>query len=234
MYQAVLFDLDNTLLNYSYSEIDCMRRTLRDHRLLYEEQDGWNAFWEAFSRHNAKHWFDFVEKRGPHRSIRDVLFRSFQDTLQLSSDDCERLSATYWDYFCHTCHFESGAEEILLRLRPRFKLGIISNGIGEAQGKRLAAGNVREIFQTVVVSDEAGVRKPRKEIFDIALQEMRLDRREVVFVGDSLTDDYAGARNAGIDFCFYNNRNAAMPGGVAPDYVIRELQELTSVIGLNS
>ncbi|MNJ73661.1 putative HAD-hydrolase YfnB [compost metagenome] len=86
------------------------------------------------------------------------------------------------------------------------------------------------MFESIVVSDEVGVRKPRKEIFEISLHELRLSSSEVLFIGDSLTDDYQGARNAGIDFCYYNRNGISVPSEYELKYSVRQLNELLHVI----
>jgi len=230
MYKAIIFDLDNTLLDYSHSEVDAMKKTLRDHGIWEDEEAWWESFWPVFSQHNFRHWMDFVNKRGPHRTIQDVLISSFRDSLDADSARHERLTASYWDYFCNNCHFENGAQGVLDFARDRYKLGIISNGIGEAQRKRLAVGAISDLFHSVVVSDEVGIRKPRREIFDHALAELRLAPSDVLFVGDSLTDDYQGAVNAGIDFCYYNREKKRLADSHRPKYKIDELQELLNYL----
>jgi putative hydrolase of the HAD superfamily len=226
MYKAIIFDLDNTILNYGLCERDAMRRALQDHDLFVRDHAGWEVFWETFQRHNFRHWMDFVNGAGPCRTIQDVLRNSFRDALNKSPTLHNQLTETYWHYFCHICHFEDGAEEVLRTLSAKYKLGIISNGIGEAQRKRLAAGNIIGLFQSIVVSDEAGVRKPKKEIFDIALNELNLGNRDVLYVGDSVQDDYHGAIHAGIDFCFYNRKQEEHALEPSPTYTIHHLADL--------
>jgi len=230
MYKAIIFDIDNTLLNYSRSELDAMKRTVREHQLFEDEEVEWDVFWSSYTKHNFRHWMDFVNKTGSHRSIEDVLISSFRDTLNANPSQHEELSHTYWSHFCNTCYFEGGAEEVLHALKDEYKLGIISNGIGDAQRKRLTIGNVRNLFESLIVSDEVGVKKPRREIFELSLQELQLSNREVLFIGDSLTDDYHGARNAGIDFCFYNRDAIQISSDYQPKYVVHELQELLKVV----
>lgn len=235
MYKAIIFDLDNTLLNYSQSELQCMRQTIQAHRLLGEEQDEgiWEKFWNAYLQSNYAHWMSFVNKEGRHRSIEDVLIQSFRDTLKETVQQDEQhslLAQTYWDYFCNTCIYEEGAREVLHAVSGNYQLGIVSNGIGAAQRKRLAAGEIDHLFDSIVVSDEVGVRKPHKEIFEFALQQLKVNSSEVLFIGDSLHDDYAGAQNSGVDFCYYNRNRQAVSQQFKPRYTINSITELLQVI----
>lgn len=227
MYKAIIFDLDNTLLDYTRSELESMRHTCREHS-LFQADDGleWDSFWSRFLEHNFRHWNSFVNGGGL-KSIHDVLRNSFRDTLNQSEALHMQLAESYWRYFCDNCYFEEGVQDVLAwAQRQQFRLGIITNGIGEAQRSRLKAGGIDRLFPTLVVSDEVGVRKPAKEIFEMALGHLGARREEVLFVGDSITDDYEGAVRSGIDFCYYNRTGAVLPDHVAPRYEVRRLTEL--------
>jgi len=230
MYKAIIFDLDNTLLNYTASELQSMQRTVAAHGLFEDESEEWQQFWSSYLQINFRHWMSFVTNQGHHRSIEEVLIQSFRDTLQAEDQQILSLARTYWQNFCSTCIYEQDANEVLHYVNGSYQLGIISNGIGEAQRQRLAAGNIDHLFNSIIVSDEVGIRKPNKEIFDIALEQMKLSAREVLFVGDSLQDDYAGARNSGIDFCYYNRNRQALAQEYKPRYTIDTLSQLLDVI----
>jgi HAD superfamily hydrolase (TIGR01549 family) len=231
MYKAIIFDLDNTLLNFSSCETESMRKTCNDHNLFMDDVDEWNLFWRNFSEHNFRHWMNFVNG-GDVKTIGDVLRYSFRDSLKLEELLHSKLSDTYWDYFCNSCFFEEGAEQILSIFKDKYPLGIITNGISESQRKRLRAGNIDELFKSIVISDEVGIRKPQKEIFEIALSDFKLNNKEVLFVGDSLQDDYHGAVNSGIDFCFYNRQNIEVTNEIKPKYMISNLLDLVGVVEL--
>ncbi|MBO9606430.1 MAG: HAD family hydrolase, partial [Paenibacillaceae bacterium] len=106
----------------------------------------------------------------------------------------------------------------------------VSNGIGEAQRSRLAAGGVIGLFDTLTVSDEVGYWKPEREIFDETLKRLQIQPAEALFIGDSLHDDYNGAVNAGIDFCYYNRSGAQIDPDVRPKYMIDSLLHLDACL----
>ncbi|WP_272914360.1 HAD hydrolase-like protein [Paenibacillus sp. EZ-K15] len=58
------------------------------------------------------------------------------------------------------------------------------------------------------------------------MQELEVGPDEVLYIGDSLTDDYEGATRSGIDFCYYNRRGAVLSDHHRPDYTIRDLLEI--------
>lgn len=116
--------------------------------------------------------------------------------------------------------------ELLGKLHGRYRMGIISNGIGEAQRGRLKTGALDHYFDHLFISDEVGYYKPQREIFDTAVRTLCVDHTEVLFVGDSLQDDYHGAAGAGIDFCYYNPLAKRLDESFKPAYMIHSLSEL--------
>ncbi|WP_135557296.1 HAD family hydrolase [Paenibacillus cymbidii] len=229
-YKAILFDLDNTLLNYSLSELKSMQGTVEAHGLVHRDTFSWDTFWTLFCQKNFAYWSD---RRKSGYSIHEVLELSFRDTLQgLDWDhaDSKPLAQLYWSTFCASCEFEAHAKEILTRLYGSYRLAIISNGIGEAQRSRLAAGGVIDLFDTLTVSDEVGYWKPEREIFDETLKRLQIRPAEALFIGDSLHDDYNGAINAGIDFCYYNRSGAQVDPDVRPKYIIDSLLHLDACL----
>jgi HAD superfamily hydrolase (TIGR01509 family) len=226
-YRAVLFDFDNTLVDYSAAEEEALRLALSGCGILRGEED-WLAFRACFEPASLHYWL----KRDAY-TAEEMTYLTFRDALRqfTGRDDAARkLADLYWERFCSLCRFEPGARDVLDHLSGRYRLGIVTNGLAAAQRRRLAACGIAGRFQAVVISDEVGCRKPDPRVFEIALDLLGVRPAETLFVGDSVSDDYEGAKNAGIPFCFYNRKKIALDDGFRPDHVIESLEQLKAIV----
>ena len=92
-----------------------------------------------------------------------------------------------------------GLEETLKGLKDAgYRLGVISNIMSTTFVPRiLEEHGVRQYFETLTMSSVCGIRKPRADIFDIALKEMGIPKEEAAYVGDTISRDVSGISNAG-------------------------------------
>ncbi len=127
--------------------------------------------------------------------------------------------------------------ELLARLGARLPLALCSNfSHSETAEGVLRDAGFYEHFRAIVVSDAIGLRKPRPEIFQAALDALEVDAGEVLHVGDSLRADVAGAAACGIHTVWITrrvrDREAALAkyAGPAPDHEIADLGELPALL----
>lgn len=135
-----------------------------------------------------------------------------------------------------------GLAETLQELRKRgYRLGIISNIMSITfVPKILSEYGVRDLFESIILSSACGVRKPDKKIFDLALQTMGIDRDEAAYVGDTVSRDVIGTRNAGWKLMIqidnplvYHKDEKYQDFNMKPDIKISELPELlTHLMGV--
>ena len=118
-------------------------------------------------------------------------------------------------------------------------MGVISNIISTSLVPHmLNEYGISEYMECVVMSSSVGIRKPDPRIFDIALRQMGVSAEETGYVGDTISRDVLGARNAHLGLAVRINnpsiahRDAAFQGPDAPreDYLIEELYELPDIM----
>jgi putative hydrolase of the HAD superfamily len=219
MYKAVIFDFDDTLVDFSLCIEQALDKVLECHEVVCPER-----FKEVFNSKSIIYW-----TRQSEAFTKDqILYHSFQDTLnELSiSGNAGKLADIYWKAFCHNIVYEEGALEVLSKLSRQYWLGLISNGLAESQRARLKADMIENYFDCIIISEEAGVEKPDPEIFHIALRRLGVKKEEALFVGDSLEHDGLGAANAEIDFCWYNRTGKMMQIPMAAAFTVNSLEKI--------
>ena len=123
------------------------------------------------------------------------------------------------------------------------RLGVVSNIISTTLVPyALKEYGIEAYMECVVMSSEVGIRKPDPRIFEVAMNKMHATAAETGYVGDTISRDVLGSRNAGLGLCVridnpaIAHRDAAFQGPDAPraDYVIHELPELVPILaGIN-
>ena len=112
-----------------------------------------------------------------------------------------------------------GAREMLQYIKDKgYKIGLISNGFYEVQFRKMKSSQIDCFFDVVVLSDDIGVNKPDRRIFDYALRKAGATAEESIIIGDNPDADIKGAVDAGWKAIYFNRdgRNIALelPEGV--------------------
>ncbi len=119
-------------------------------------------------------------------------------------------------------------------LAPHYRLGLLSN-FDDAQCGRevLLDTGVAHLFEAVIISAEVGLRKPNPKIYERMLEMLRLEPRDVLFVGDTPREDVLGPRQAGMRTAWVSKGAPSIPEGIpAPDFIIKDLSELPLILGV--
>ena len=229
MYQAILFDFDDTLISLRGCESEALSSTLDEAGLLADRPAD---FAETFAAISSGYWAartidgytQFTREAVTERSWRD-----FMQHYELDAGRSEQLAAQFWSAFCSSKALMPGAMDVLRRLQGRYRLGMITNGYSDSQRGRLEAAGLLDVFDPLLISEEAGLGKPDARIFEMALAQLRLPPENALYVGDSISHDRAGCLSAGIDFCHVcPDRHA---GDLPPvKYRIGDLRELIPIL----
>lgn len=144
----------------------------------------------------------------------------------------QMLLATHMKELSKAVVFPDHHGELLRGLKKRHKLAVVSNfDYTPMAWHILDREGVAGLFETVVVSDEVGWRKPKPVIFELALQRMGTAPGDALFVGDRADIDVAGAQGVGMSAAWINRDGSPLPEGVqAPEFEIRDLAELERIL----
>lgn len=230
MYLAILFDLDDTLFSLRGCEAQALRRTL-DHARLLSAMPA--RYIESYATISSGYWAARATDGTTKYTREDVVALSWRDFLRTHDLDASRsaeLAQRFWLEFCRSSALNPGAEAVLQRLSPRYRLGMITNGYSDSQRGRLHAAGLSDLFDPLLISEEIGVAKPDVRIFELALTKMALRPEDVLYVGDSISHDRAGCLRAGIDFCHYCPGRGAFDALPDTRFRIAELTDLISLL----
>jgi putative hydrolase of the HAD superfamily len=185
--KAVLFDLDGTLYDR-----DRLASTLFD--------DQYTVFAGELRGVSRERFLRDVHAMDNHgHGLKETGYPAVVRGWGLDAALAGRLFEHFWDNFDDHCRLDADTRDTLAELRKRgMKLGVVTNGPGVMQRRKLAVLGLDRTFDAVLVSDEEGVRKPDAEIFRRALARCGAAAHEALFVGDHPVADIEGAHGAGL------------------------------------
>lgn len=226
MIKYLFLDLDNTILDFSRAEAVAIRKTMREYGL--EPTDALAA---RYSEINDWHWKAL--ERGELTKPQVVTRRFAVFFSEQGIDvDAEKVAKTYETYLSQGHWFLPGAEEAVKeKLFGKYRLFLASNGTPVVQQGRMTSADLYPYFEQSFISEEIGYNKPAKEYFEIAFSRIPGFRKEeCIMVGDSLTGDIRGGKNAGLRTVWVNPDHKIAPDHLKPDYEIEYLADLPALL----
>ncbi|MBQ5758340.1 MAG: HAD family hydrolase [Clostridia bacterium] len=246
MISTLLFDLGGTLHSVKRTDASCRR--FSEHLIARLSQYGIDLhttpeeLTEIIHKNGEeyKHRGEKAYTELPQGEIwNDYYLKEFQIGRERLDPIAEELSFLY-DYERVTNMRKPRLRETILELHDMgIRMGVISNIISTSLVPHmLNEYGISEYMECVVMSSSVGIRKPDPRIFDVALRQMGVSAEETGYVGDTISRDVLGARNAHLGLAVRINnpsiahRDAAFQGPDAPreDYLIEELYELPDIM----
>ena len=224
-YSWILFDLDNTLLDFNLAAQYALKKTFLQYEIPFTEQ-----FTQKYIGINKQVWTEFENGTLSAVQLRSERFKRFFNTIKHYHDPHE-AGKYYLTHLAETTFVIDNAKSLLEELLPQKKLAIVTNGLKEVQRLRIQKAGLTPYFQTIVVSDEIGVSKPHEAFFDHVFEQMGYpDKKEVLMVGDSISSDIRGGNQYGIDTCWYNPESLHNNSKFQATFEIAELSILKEFI----
>lgn len=197
-YDTIFLDADETLFDFLKSEEIALNNALKKNNLIYTEERK-----NLYSKINLSCWKLMEKGEITLKRLRLLRFELFFQEIG-EKIDAESFNDDYMDFLSKAGILLPDALELVEKLHPFCKLYITTNGLAKVQKGRLAISPIKPLVDGMFISEEINFRKPQKEYFDHIFNTLGIkDKNRCIILGDSLTSDMQGGRNAGISTCLY-------------------------------
>ncbi len=231
-YKAIFLDWDDTIGDF----LGAARKAIDDLFIKYHLDTFYpsaEAFYQVYSPHNIELWARYGKGEITREELAHERFLypllavkqgDYQEMADNMESDFEEFTTQHFSLLPHTA-------DVVRYLASKYPITIVSNGFVSVQYRKINASGLRDCFQHIVLSEEAGVTKPRPEIFEQALTLNGLNKEDVVMIGDSYTSDIQGAINAGIDQIWLQLPHLTEEEKKKPaTYKISDIRELMQIL----
>ncbi|MFJ5764359.1 HAD family hydrolase [Lysinibacillus sp. NPDC093210] len=214
--EAVLFDLDGTLLD-------------REKSLIAFVSHQYERLTPKLSSIPKEDYISrFIELDNNGYAWKDKVYKQLINEFNLTDCTVKELLDDYVSSFKYYCKPFSRLHSMLNELKQQnIKLGMITNGKGQFQLDNIRALGIEQNFEVILISEWEGIKKPNPEIFDRALAKLQVSAASSMFVGDHALNDIEAAQNIGMVAVW--KRNDASPT-VKAEYIIDELSEIPTLV----
>lgn len=218
-YKYLLFDVDDTILDFKKAELMAFKMTLEDYKIEYND-----SYYEIYKNENHRLWTEYELGNIKRNEIFEKRFIPLFTHLNISSDPV-KASYDFLNHLSKGAFLLGNSYEVLKKLSKTHKLYIITNGEPKVQYPRLERVGIIKLFDGIFVSEEIKASKPNKEFFMYIENNIpNFNKKKALVIGDSLTSDIIGAINYGIDCCWFNPSNKK--SDLNYDYEIKSIDEL--------
>ena len=231
-YTDLFIDFDDTLYDTHGNSVIALRElfdALHLEQWFPDAQVFYDRYWEA----NIDLWTRY--SRG--EITRDYLiverFRrplSYGDGLEPTEQYCLDASDLFLDLCSSKPGLVEGARELMDYLKAQgYRLHMCSNGFHEVQYKKLRSCGLDHHFDTIVLSEDAGINKPSPLFFDYAIQRTGAQQSTTLMIGDNFQTDILGAKRYGLDTAYFN-RFPDYPADEPVTYEVTQLRQLMTIL----
>ena len=183
-YKILLFDLDDTLLDFGANEMDSLNKLFQQHGYVFSEE-----LFGVYDSVNKQLWTDYEKGN---ITLDEVVNSRFSKTMLKLG---KIVDGTEWDnqyreLLGNGYQLIDGALEICQSLSVSHRLFVITNGITKTQIKRLKQAGLYGFFEKIFDSQSIGFQKPSKEFFNYVMGHIENFKvNEALIIGDSLNTD---------------------------------------------
>ena len=233
-YKDLFIDFDDTLYDTHGNAVIALRETFEAfnlERYFPDPQTFYDAYWLA----NIDLWTRYSKGEITRDFLIVERFRrplSVGNGLDVTEGLCLEMSDRFLDFCSTKPGVVEGAHELMDHLRGcGYRMHMCSNGFHEVQYKKLEACGLKDYFDTIILSEDAGFNKPSPQYFDYAFRQSGAHRETTLMIGDNLQTDILGALASGIDAMLFNRWEVDVNEiSQRPTFVVSSLLEIPNIL----
>lgn len=225
MYEILLIDLDDTVLDFKKQESVAIRKTLSGAGLEPTE-----AVCVRYSQINDWHWKQLEKGLMTRDEVLHGRFRALFEELGVEAD-ARQTALRYMENLAEGHYYLPGAKEAIQSLGRKYRVYLASNGTAGVQNRRIKSAGLDEMTEGIFISQDIGVNKPGKGFFDYCFAHIPgFDSRKTLMVGDSPSSDILGGQKAGIATCWVAPKDKVCTLENEPTYRIESITQLETLL----
>ncbi len=236
MLKAIFFDMDETLCGTSQADKAAGQEFAAWIKATYPQLTDPEAFLQrylqgVYKKLNAE-FPQLVALLPDENAFRCGLIKTIlaEQGVEVSAEQAQQAQSFFDSARMNAFDFFPGVKEMLAELRQHYTLVVITNGPVFSQHPKLAATNMSEWVDHIIVGGEEPEEKPAASIFVKALNLAGVKPQESLHIGDSLAADIAGANDMDILSVWVNPTGAENPTEIEPDYEVTDTVELKEIL----
>ena len=231
-YRDLFIDFDDTLYDTHGNSVIALEETYEAFGLARYFADP-QVFYDAYWQTNIDLWTQYSKGEITRDYLIVERFRrplSVGMGLAATETYCLEMSDRFLEFCSTKSGVIDGAHELMDDLHSKgYRMHMCSNGFHEVQYKKLESCGLKDYFDTIILSEDAGANKPSPLFFEYALQQSGAQRETTLMIGDNLQTDIMGAMATGIDALFFN-RYPEYEKTTAPTFVVTSLRDIMKIL----
>lgn len=225
-YKIILWDVDQTLLDFIKSEDYALRNTFEQFGKQIDSD-----IVSLYSSINDSYWKRLEKGEVKKQEVLLGRFYTLFECLSIDDIDVREFASAYQKALGSVYFYRDDSYRLCLELKKDYRQYVVTNGVTWTQRNKLRLSGFDKIMDDIFISEEIGSPKPFRDFFDKCFDKIPdFDREKTIIVGDSLTSDMLGGNRAGISCCWYNPEKKEKTNDVFIDYEIKNLWEIKKIL----
>jgi len=225
-FDTVLWDVDQTLLNFEKSQDYALRFSFGQFQLKVDDE-----IVKLYAAINDSYWKRLELGQVTRQELLTGRFQTLFKELDIKRVSAEEMEEVYQKALGSVFFYRDESLDLCRRLHGRIRQYAVTNGVADTQRSKLTLSGLDQCMDGIFISEEVRYEKPDIRFFEECFRQIPdFHKEKTLIIGDSLSSDMKGGNLAGIACCWYNPENKKNESDLKIDFEIRNLWEVEEIL----